>query len=80
MERYAKAIISQFTGLIDSKVVTEDEKTKELRCVIRDKSGRESRKYFRGHTWNAVAYEINGFMNTKEFKEVYVWPLQPIYN
>ncbi|UBH10623.1 hypothetical protein [Macrococcus armenti] len=79
MDRYAEAIISQFKLLINSKVILEENLKKELRCVIRSKSGREIRKVFRGDTWNAVAYEVNGFMNTNEFKEVYVYTKKPIY-
>ncbi|TDM21834.1 hypothetical protein ETI05_03570 [Macrococcoides canis] len=79
MSKYADAIITQFTRLLKSKVVLEDNNTKELRCVIKDINGRESRKIFRGTTWNEVAFEVNSFMNTNAFKEVYVWTIQPLY-
>lgn len=79
MSKYADAIISRFTRLLKSKVVLEDNNIKELRCVIKDINGRESRKIFRGTTWNEVAFEVNSFMNTSAFKEVYVWTIQPLY-
>lgn len=73
MERYAKTIISQFINFSQCEIEkVEGRVERKLNVYFRD----GQKKVFRGDTWNAVAFEIAGFMRKPYFKSTYIDPLR----
>lgn len=72
MEQYAKTIISQFIHFSKceiSKVERRFEHT--LSAYFTD----GKKKTFRGSTWNAIAFDMAGFMRQEYFKKNYIDPM-----
>lgn len=73
MEQYAKTIINQFVNFSNCEIEKVEQKF-ERKISVYFNDGQK--KVFRGNSWNAVAFEMAGFMRKPYFKMKYIDPLR----
>lgn len=72
MERYARTIISQFKQYSKCEIdKSEGRAENTLSAYFKD----GKKKTFRGSTWNAIAFDMAGFMRQEYFKKKYIDPM-----